>query len=271
LAGYRRDPAWQKDVISHFEFNLRRLTAIADRAGVPLLIVSPVSNLQFAPFKSEHRAGITPAERQRFDALLKQAGEAFGKDPAESLVLLQKAVAIDDQHAQVHYEMGLCYLELRRLEEAKAAFVRSKDLDLCPLRMLEPMEGLIHQVAEETHTPLVDADAVIAARSRSGFPDKQWLVDHVHPSVEGHQLIAEAIVGKLEELDVVSPQADWTVQRDRAYQDHLASLHPAYFERGQRRLRAEQRWAHGRTRRERGAADPSAQQAEAIAGKRGGQ
>ena len=49
-------PQWQADVIAHFEYNLRRIVRIADEAGVPLLFVSPVSNLQFAPFKSEHRA-----------------------------------------------------------------------------------------------------------------------------------------------------------------------------------------------------------------------
>ena len=39
--------------------SLNRIVEISKDAGVPLLLVSPVSNLQYAPLKSEHRANIT--------------------------------------------------------------------------------------------------------------------------------------------------------------------------------------------------------------------
>jgi hypothetical protein len=68
--------------------------------------------------------------------------------------------------------------------------------------------------------------------------------------VEGHQLWAEELVAELVKLRFVEPQAGWENARDSAFQAHLAALHPAYFERGQRRLRAEQRWAHGKSRRQ---------------------
>ena len=111
------------------------------------------------------------------------------------------------------------------------------------------MKPIIRQVAAETGTPLVDAEAVIATHSRRGFPDRQWLVDHVHPTVEGHQLIADAIAAKLAELKIVSPAPGWESARDEAFRQHLASLPHAYFERGKDRLRSEQGWAHGKVQR----------------------
>lgn len=245
IAKYHRDEQWQADVIAHFEFNLRRIAAIADAAEVPLIVVSPVSNLQWAPFKSEHRSDITPAERQAFEAILTEASQAFANDPQAALECLQRAAAIDSQHAGVHYEIGTCLLELDRFDEAKASLIRAKDLDVCPLRMLEPMKQVIRAVAVQSGTPLVDAEAVITAHSRRGFPDRQWLVDHVHPTIEGHQLIADAIAEKLTELRFVSPAPGWEKLRDEAYRQHLASLPHAYFERGKDRLRSEQGWAHG--------------------------
>jgi hypothetical protein len=107
------------------------------------------------------------------------------------------------------------------------------------------MKEIIRTVADETKTPLVDADALIAANSRSGFSDRQWLVDHVHPSMSGHQLIADALADKLVELKLVRRQAGWEAARDTAYRDHLASLDHVYFQRGKDRLRSEQGWAHG--------------------------
>ena len=250
LAKYHRDANWQADVINHFELNLRRIAAIADGANVPLIFVRPVSNLQWAPFKPEHRAGITADQRRQFDALLAEASELYARDLEASLDRLQQAAAIDDQHAGVHYEIGKCLLELDREDEARASLIKAKDLDVCPLRMLEPMKQAIADVAAETGTPLVDADALIAAKSRSGFPDQQWMIDHVHPTIEGHQLIADAIAAKMSELRIIAPAPGWEKKRDRAYREHLASLPHAYFERGKDRLRSEQGWAHGLVRRE---------------------
>ena len=176
---------------------------------------------------------------------MKQAGELYSTDLSRALSLLRRAAEIDDQHAQLHYEIGNCLLELSMKAEARAALIRAKELDVCPLRMLEPMKEIIHRLADETKTPLVDADALIAANSRSGFPDRQWLVDHVHPTMSGYQLIADALAETLAELNVVRRQASWEAARDKAYRDHLASLDHVYFQRGKDRLRSEQGWAHG--------------------------
>jgi tetratricopeptide (TPR) repeat protein len=249
LAKYHRDEQWRDQVIAHFDDSLRRIVHIADDAGVPLILVSPVSNLEFAPLKSEHRAGITSAQIAEFDSLIEQARELYAADLRQALEFLQRAAAIDDQHAQVHYEIGMCRLELGLPREAYPAFLQAKELDVCPLRMLEPMKAGIHAVAAETGTPLVDAEALIAAHSRNGFPDTQWLVDHVHPSVSGHQLIADALAEKLVALRLVRRSADWEAAREKAYQAHLATLSHAYFERGKQQLRSEQGWAHGHVKR----------------------
>ena len=245
MAEYHRDAQWQADVIAHFEYSLRRIVRIADAAGVPLILLSPVSNLQFAPFKSEHRSDITAAQIQDFDSLLAQASELYAVDLSRALRLLQQAAALDEQYAQVHYEIGICLLELGMTSEAQAALLKAKELDICPLRMLEPMKQIIRRTASESGTPLVDADALIAAQSRSGFPDRQWLVDHVHPTLSGHQLLADALAEKMAELRLFKPQPDWQAARDAAYRGRLQSLDHVYFQRGKDRLRSEQMWAHG--------------------------
>lgn len=245
LAEYRRDEQWQADVIRHFESSLYQIAQIATDAHVPLLLVSPVSNLQYAPLKSEHRANITAAERTEFASLLEQAGQLYSSDLPQAAELLRRAATIDPLYAQVHFELGNCLLEQGQTLQAKDEFIQAKDLDVCPLRMLEPMKKIMHEVADKTGTPLVDADALIAARSRSGFPDRQWLVDHVHPTMSGHQLIADAIADKMEQLNMVRRRPDWKSARQTAYREHLASLDHVYFQRGKDRLRSEQGWAHG--------------------------
>jgi len=251
LAEYHRDPDWHSAVIAHFEFNLRRMVAIANEANVPLLLVSPVANLQWEPFKSEHRADLSPEQLAEFDALVTEARVLYASDLPTSLEKLQAAITIDPQYAAAQYELGVTLLELNRRNEAEQALRLAKELDVCPLRILEPLRNIIRQIATETHTPLVDAESVLVAHSRSGFADGQWLVDHVHPTIEGNQLIASAIAEKLVELQFVQIHDDWQAVRERAFREHLANLSAVYFERAQQRLASEQGWARGQVKRPR--------------------
>jgi hypothetical protein len=254
MAKYHRDPQWQRGVIAHFDFALRRIVDRADRGGTPLLLVLPPSNLEWPPFKCQHRDGITAAQRQEFEELIDRARALYGKDLAAALELLHRAKEIDDEHAIVHFEIGKCHQGLGEMDQAKEALSRARDLDVCPLRMLGPMKRILKDVAGQTGTPLVDAEALLAARCPGGIPGNLWLVDHVHPTLEGHQLIAEEIVAELARQDYLTPGGGWEKRRASAYQEHLeglARVDPAYFPRGDLRLRAEQGWARGMTRKTR--------------------
>lgn len=251
LADYHHDEQWRRDVITHFDFNLRRLAAVAREARVPLLFVNPVANLEWEPFKSEHRADLSAQELKLFDELLAQARAAYPTDLSAAVNKLQGAAQLDPQYAAVQFELGMSLLELGRRNEAEQALRQAKELDVCPLRILEPMRKVVQQVAADSSTPLIDAEAVIVARSRSGFADRQWLVDHVHPTIEGHQLLADALAEKMVELKHLRPQNNWQAAKELAYREHLAALSPVYFERAQQRLKSEQGWARGQVKKQR--------------------
>ena len=58
-AAYERDEALQNEVVEHFEATLRRMEQVAQKANADILFVVPASNLaDFAPFRSQHRAGL---------------------------------------------------------------------------------------------------------------------------------------------------------------------------------------------------------------------
>src|SRR5690606_8719746 len=54
LAAYHRDDTWHEGVAEHYELNLRRMVAMVQEAGLPLLLMRPSSNLRDCPpFKWE--------------------------------------------------------------------------------------------------------------------------------------------------------------------------------------------------------------------------
>lgn len=247
LEFYHRDEAWQRGVIAHFEFSLRRMTSIARQAGVPLILMNPACNLRDSPpFKAEHRVGLTAQERQRWDQLWDESREHYADQPGEALRLLRKALAMDDQHAGLRYDLAKVLDSLSQFTEARTEFLRARELDVCPLRILEPMNDIVRQVGIDTDTPVVDVRALFERLGRNGIPGDDWFADHVHPTIAGYQRVADEIAGELVRQRMVHPQVDWLDQKQQRYADHLNSLPPIYFIEGQRRLRSLKLWTHGR-------------------------
>jgi lysophospholipase L1-like esterase len=255
LEAYHHDEAWRAGVIAHFRFNLSRVIELAREAEVPLVLVNPVCNLADSPpFKSEHRADLSPAELARWEELFGQArGLLRGAlaDRYRAIHLFEEACQIDPQFAGGYYNLGQCYEAVGDFDNARVALLAAKELDVCPLRILQPMQETIVDTAQQTGTPLVDAQSLFESRSRNGIVGREWLVDHVHPSIEGHQLLADALTDKLVEMGLAAPDDDWPAKKAEQYRAHQDSLDPLYFIRGTERLKRLQGWAEGRVDRRR--------------------
>lgn len=252
LDAYHRDPAWQHQCIEHFAFNIQRVIAVCRERNVPLVLVNPAANLDWAPFKAEYRDDLTPEQIEEVERLWNEARELYRDHRENALLLLQQATDIDDEHAGLQFDMAKCYQSLGLLPQAREVFIRAKDLDICPLRILEPMHGIIMIAGHRHKTMLVDADALFASRSPGGINGHEWFVDHVHPTIAGHQLMADAILAKLVEQRFVIPSATWEEEKNLRYQEHVTALPANYYPDGIKHLKSEQGWAHGGAEKERG-------------------
>lgn len=246
LKAFQRDEALQNTVIKEFEFHLRQMHVASQKAKVPVLLVRPPSNLRDSPpFKSQHRDGLTKAQLMRWTNLVQEASTHTRTDLRTAASLFNQAIGIDDQFAHTYYSLGKCYVALGIFDKAKQAFLKARELDVCPLRILQPMESVLVQVAEEIDAPLIDAHSLLEQKSEWGILGNDWLVDHVHPSIRGHQLIADALLDEMERLDWVEPIGDWKSTREDSYKEHFGSLDELYFLHGQQRLENLRAWTQG--------------------------
>ena len=62
------------------------------------------------------------------------------------------------------------------------------------------MHARLLSIAQQTRTPLVDARQLLAGQSAAGITGNKVLLDHVHPTIEAHQWIAEALLEKMNQL-----------------------------------------------------------------------
>lgn len=251
LQSYHRDEIWLKGTIEHFRHNLDTLLRMAYEKRVPVILLNPVCNLKDCPpFKSQPRDDLTESQRREVAELRERASGLGWDDTHGKIRLLEEAARIDSRNAGLLFLLGRCYARLGLWDEAKKWFVLAKEEDVCPLRILEPMHRIIEEVASRYQTPIVDVQALIEKRTEDGIAGNEWLLDHVHPNIEGHQLIADAVYQTMVKMKLAQTPDGWLSSRDELWRENFASLDNAYYARGAAQLERLQQWSRGRIPKE---------------------
>jgi tetratricopeptide (TPR) repeat protein len=208
---YRRDDRLKANVLLHFRQSLERIIDIGQASGAEVVLVVPASNLKdCSPFKSEHRPQLEPDQRRRWDALVQRARHAQEDGRAEeALAAADEAREIDGCHAGLHYLRGRLLLQLGRHTEANAALTLARDEDVCPLRALTAITTMVQETAQRKDVPLVDFVRIVEVQSPHGIPGENVFLDHVHPTIETHRLLALALLDRLAASGRVQPVASW--------------------------------------------------------------
>ena len=253
---YTRDRQWKQDVVLHFESNFRRMISTAQAANVPIIVCKPTCNLRDSPpFKSENSETLSQYSLERFETwkseLETETNPPRTRESARSI--LQTMLDCDREHAMTHFRFATLCLADGDIDLAREHFLEAKEQDICPLRATEPIYQAIARVTRETDSPTVDIQAAFAKRASDGIAGGETLIDHVHPTIHGHQLIAGMLVHQMQIMGLVenvqSESRDAEVGKQ--YTKHLEKLPLKYFANGKDRLAGLKRWAAGEVTRER--------------------
>lgn len=211
LRSYHRDDALRTRVLAHYRVHLNRMVDIARSADAEVILVTPASNLRnCTPFKTERRARMTEAERRRWDEAMTRAWREHTTGRTTAAVeAIDQAVEIDPRHASGHYIRGQILYRGGRYADARNAFQRALDEDVCPLRALSEIVGIVAEVAGERDVPLVDFAKFIDERAEHGIPGEDFFLDHVHPTIEGNRLMALELVEAMRSIGVVELDPAW--------------------------------------------------------------
>jgi Flp pilus assembly protein TadD len=237
LEAYERDDALRERVLSEFRDNLRQIVTRARDAGVAVVLVEPASNLKdFSPFKAEPSTEVGSEARRLFDDLLAQGREALAApQPGEAAEVLRRAVDLDPRHAEARFLLGRAELSLERVEAARLELEAAREEDVCPLRALAPIVAAVSEVGRDLDVPVIRLPELLEEDSRSrgghGLLGAEQFLDHVHPTVEVHQRLAEEILAVLGQGGLTARGAIAGERRDQVFSRYLAALDPAYFAR----------------------------------------
>lgn len=216
LKRYNRDDPLKKNILKHYQLSLERMVALARSVNARITFVTPASNLKdCSPFKSEYTEGLTLADVQRSRKISTQAKEEIQENNWHAaLNLLAVGVTLDPRNAEMQYLRGQALLALNRYQDAEKALRLARDEDVCPLRALTPLPRIVSQVAKDEGAGLVDYIDLLAQRMKATqgheLPGKEFFLDHVHPTIEGHKILAVALIKEMIKDGSVQPDAAWS-------------------------------------------------------------
>ena len=232
LAKYKQDDVWKENVVAHFQHNLQRMIAAAQTKGVPIVMMNPVCNLKdVAPFKSVSELEL-------------QAQGLLDLSVTDRIAKLESMLPNNARNAELHFQLGQAYLLAGEVEQARAHLLTAKEEDICPLRATEPIYAVIANVQSKFAVPMVDTRDFFESQTPNRLLGHESLVDHVHPTIRGHQQIAGLLLEEMQRLKLVAGNTD-VAQQTALFEQHLESLEFSYFQRAKDRLSGLQRWAKG--------------------------
>ena len=109
-----------------------------------------------------------------------------------------------------YFEYGL-YMQAQGLfRDAKLAFVLAKDHDLLRFRAPSQFTDIIASLAKQYQTGLVDVQALFAEHSKDGIIGNNLMLEHLHPTIEGYFLLAEAYSDYIVEQQFLGKAVDYS-------------------------------------------------------------
>ena len=243
-SSYHWDPDWKEQVTKQYKESLEIIIQQCKSSDTPLILVCLGSNLRDCPpFKSEFPTELSPRDKQQFLDLFAQATDLTDQ-PEAALNRYEQCLEISDQYALLHYRLGRTHEQLGDVVKAKQHYLLAKDLDICPLRLSEQMDNIQRELARLHGIPLIDARTALERASQNNIPGYEMYVDHVHPTLHGHTIIAGAIVDELINSKLVTTDTDMNVRDYQyLYSDYVNSLPLAFFSNGARRVNWLENWA----------------------------
>ena len=190
----------KEEVVAQYRERLKRLVLLALKADVKVVLSTvPCNQREWSPEASAAVSSLSEQDRQKWSVAF-----AAGKRHLENSQLpqaeteLQRAVALAPGHADGQYLLAKTYDRLGKWQEAREAYDRAVDLDASPIRRVSGINTAIREVAAQFDTLLIDADDIFTEQSEHGLLGFNLIKDYVHPTLDGHELIAWHMWDQLE-------------------------------------------------------------------------
>lgn len=217
-------------VYKHYKKNLQDIIKLAEKNDTNIILSTVGTNLKnCAPFSSLHKDKLSSDTLKKWDNLYNE-GLSFQKKNnfKEAISSYKKAIEIDDEHADLYFNLAECNYKINDFVSAKENFIKARDLDTLRFRADTEINNVIKKTASEIkykNFGFLDFIKPLENNSINTIPDEKLLIDHVHYNFEGNYLLAKEMLPKVNELlpaNIKSDNNKNTILTEKECEDLLA-------------------------------------------------
>ena len=212
--------------VANYQANVEEIAQCGARHNVPVVLGTLVSNLSgLEPFVSSFSAKTGEVQKKEFGESYGKAKQAFelGRyDEARSI--LESAVRIDSMPARFHFMLGRVEERSENMEAATRQYKLARDLDALRFRAPSEFNSILRGVALSTKAHIAEVEQLIEAKSEHKIIGNQFVLEHVHLTVDGYFLAAKAFVQALAESDFIAPRQQWRLENDKSDAEYRAEV-----------------------------------------------
>ncbi|MEX1138989.1 MAG: hypothetical protein WEF53_06595 [Bacteroidota bacterium] len=193
-----------------FEDNLSSLAALCKSSSIPLVLGTQVSNLSDQPpFESEFTDHV-PEDLLKIENLSSEAASysSAGRH-AEALESLQQAILLDSAYAMHHYRSAQWFEALGMKGQAFQAYSAARDHDLLRFRTDSRFNQIIRELGDGAAVAVADCEKVLQGHSQDSLLGFNFILEHLHPNLEGNFLLAKAYVDAMRHMGLFGDKDEW--------------------------------------------------------------
>jgi tetratricopeptide (TPR) repeat protein len=190
VAGNRSIPYESKDYqrgIEQYRHNMSQLARRYSDAGIPVFFGTVVSN---------------ESDRAPFVSAPPLSAELDGTGPADT-ERLREIVDTSPDSAAAWFALGRSLEDAGKRTEARAAYLQAKDRDRLRFRAPEAFNEVLKAIVADGNARLVDVQRALASASPTRIVGASLMLEHVHPTLDGYFLMADAFYDAIVESQLV--------------------------------------------------------------------
>jgi hypothetical protein len=201
-------PAEAEAIRLDFEGRLEALATYCEKINaVPVLIIPPANEADYAPSRSTLPRAVSHEERIAFEREFRAAGDLEESDPAGSAQQFASILERFPEFAEAHYRLARILERSGHFSDAERHYREALDHDGLPIRCPAPLRAVYNRVAaRHPGSILIDGRREVAAASPRRLLDDHVIQDTHHPTLRGQVALAGAVLRKLASRKIFGPE-----------------------------------------------------------------
>jgi tetratricopeptide (TPR) repeat protein len=172
------------ETLQHFNKNYHEIIKTFTEKDIPVVMMGVVSNLKdMPPFISNQNLKKSEIEKLK--------NEFISNNEKITCKIIDRA---GKEEALIYFEMGRVLLAKNDSVMARYAFNQACKYALGRFRATEVIQKMVKNISKELVVTYIDLQSIFDKKSKFNITGNDLLLEHVHPTLDGHYLAASVLV-----------------------------------------------------------------------------